>query len=105
MVSFLPNTATILPEYSESRKAWASKACFPSITVLNLGLFDPGRDAAACLDFTSTKLESTAMEVPIVPSQEGVSMSSHDIYRAAPVRIAVMHITPLHDQCHALCLL
>jgi hypothetical protein len=64
-------------------------------------LFDPGRGAAACLDFTSTKLGSTATEIPIIPSQEGVSMSSHDIYRAAPLRIAVMHITLLHNECHA----
>src|ERR1035437_3206831 len=65
-VSFIPNLAIILPEPSESRKAWASKACFPLSSVLNLVLLGHGRGTSTCLAFTPADLRLTAIEFPII---------------------------------------
>src|ERR1039458_3091767 len=64
-VSFIRNLVIFLPEPSESRKASASKACFPLSSILNLVLLGHGRGAAACMAFTPADLRLTAIEFPI----------------------------------------
>src|SRR5208282_3247105 len=77
-VSFRRNLATLLPEPSESRKAWASRACFSLSSVLDLAVLGHGRGARACMALTPADHGLTAIDLFItLPSRNRFRVCLH----------------------------
>src|SRR5579864_346311 len=96
-VSLLPYSTTFLAAPAESRKAWASKACFA--LSLNVVFVRLRSGTVACIVFTPADFGWISIELNITTSSEAASMFRVQAYSTiSRARCTVTDVTKSRDE-------